>query len=921
MDFLKNYLFFNPKYNKLNRNQLLLQYKKDKENKEIIKTINDFNDIYPDFDYEFYKNIYKNNKSNKECLINWINYGRYNNYIISEKDFYKKYKNFDYKYYKKENNIKLDGERNLIYHYLKIGIYDNLKICEMNDDKKKIKISNNEIKFKLKSNKISKVGHLFVHFFKCGGGENYLKNFIKYSYVENHLFLNKNYDNYVSGDININVIYYNDEKDLINKININNFDIILDHQYYLFGNLKLEENKIIHIIHSVINYTKKITNNYRLTINLYKEKEYEISWNNTIKVINYLGVNNIIEYKKIINKIENIIKNKKYILNKIAIIGRIDEHKFPTNFLELLISYVKYNEIEFNIYGNIDKNYKNYFLKKIIGKKNIKFHDYIEYTKINEIYLENDLLLSPSKSEAGGTVLLEAMNNGILILCRNKGGNKETLNNDKYLIEENKDYFDKINKIKEISYDKILNDLYLSKKKVLMNHNNKNNINNLCKIMNDYLYIENIINIPNIVHYIFGLKKQNEPFPFIYYYSILSNVLINKPFKIFFHYHYLPYGYWWNKIRMYLTLNYINYNELRFRGELVKHYAHKSDYIRLLMIYKYGGIYYDIDTLCVRPHYNLLENELVLGIQEKYKNEYNLIGNAIIMSKKENNFIKNVIIKYDEYFDNDKWTEASLFLPTRIYNNLKKDDKDKIKLLNKEYFYYPNYNEEYKIFNDKDEEIDEEMVTYHYCNNYLKRYLENIENVDYIIRNDNLYSKLMRNIYEIYCKNINKYEENNEIIKKEIEDIIIIIENNNYKSIERIIELNNLFFYNINIFIFIENDNEYKDENEIIEKIKYLKNINIYKIKLEEEINIRIKIDIIKYLIEEIILNEDIKIIIIKNKLDNDIKYIEEIVDEESNKINKDNEYNEDNYYIYEKKDIINKNNLKNLFLIKSIDY
>ena len=37
----------------------------------------------------------------------------------------------------------------------------------------------------------------------------------------------------------------------------------------------------------------------------------------------------------------------------------------------------------------------------------------------------NDLLLSPSKSEAGATVLLEAMNNGLITLCRNKGGNKD----------------------------------------------------------------------------------------------------------------------------------------------------------------------------------------------------------------------------------------------------------------------------------------------------------------------------------------------------------------------------------------------------------------------------------------------------------------------------------------------------------------
>ena len=57
MDSLKTYLFFNPKYNNLNKNQLLLQYKHDFNNINIIKSFNDFNKKYPNFDIEFYKKI------------------------------------------------------------------------------------------------------------------------------------------------------------------------------------------------------------------------------------------------------------------------------------------------------------------------------------------------------------------------------------------------------------------------------------------------------------------------------------------------------------------------------------------------------------------------------------------------------------------------------------------------------------------------------------------------------------------------------------------------------------------------------------------------------------------------------------------------------------------------------------------------
>ena len=35
---------------------------------------------------------------------------------------------------------------------------------------------------------------------------------------------------------------------------------------------------------------------------------------------------------------------------------------------------------------------------------------------------------------------------------------------------------------------------------------------------------------------------------FIYYLSVLSAYIVNKPDKIYFYYHYKPYGKWWDRL-------------------------------------------------------------------------------------------------------------------------------------------------------------------------------------------------------------------------------------------------------------------------------------------------------------------------------------------------------------------------------------
>ena len=885
MNILKTYIIFNSEYKNYNKNQLLYQYKKDLNNPEIIKTFEDFYKKYSTFDIHFYKNVNNlHNKNNIEIIQHWLNYGIHNNLIESVSKFYELYKNFDYKFYNSYYKLNLKDEKDIIIHFLNSGRFENNYINEkeiMNNnyisnlDNNNFNIINKKNKYKIKS-----IAHLFVHFFKCGGGEIFIHNLIKYIDVINYLLLNKKYDNYIPNDLNIKIIYYENHDNLIEILNKNNFDIILDHQYYLFDNLNYFKKNIIHFIHTVNLYSDTLNDNINYTINLYKEYKCCKSWYNIIKITNYLGVNICENYNIIKKKFKEYLENDKFPIKKIAIIGRIDNHKFNLNFLNLLIKYCSINkQYEFNIYGEINKSYYRLFINKIKKINNIKYRGYISYEDIIDVYIENDILIHPSKNEAGGTVLLESMNNGLLPICRNSGGNRETLVNNEYLVNNDEDYFKLLDNIKNKSTEELILANIDNKKKILMKHNNEVNFKKLMNHIKDYKYMNNEKNIPNIVHYIYGLKEQDKEFPFLFYYGILSNVLINQPIKIFFHYKYLPFGYWWNKIKGYLTLNYIDFDNLKFNNIKVDHYAHKSDYIRLLYIYKYGGIYYDIDTLCVKNHEYLLNNELVLGIQEKYKNEIDLIGNAVIMAKKENKFIKNIIDNYPEKFNNDEWTSASLFLPTKLYNDLDQEEKKNIKLLNKYHFYYPNYNENYLLFNE-DINIHDDLITYHYCNNFNKLYIENIKNIDYISDKDNLFSKIINKIYKIYLNNLNYYNKDKYIIiKKDIIDYIIIInESDNIEYIlKNISNLNNLFYYNI--FIFIYSLEKIKREiKKTIKDISFYKNLNIYYIELFKNIIVEKKIDLSYYLIKDLLLNEEINCLVLNQEIFNDnILFLEDI--------------------------------------------
>ena len=340
--------------------------------------------------------------------------------------------------------------------------------------------------------------------------------------------------------------------------------------------------------------------------------------------------------------------------------------------------------------------------------------------------------------------------------------------------------------------------------------------------------------IPNIVHFNYGLSEQDDDFLFVYYIAVLSCYIINKPNKIYFHYHYEPKGVWWEKTKELVDMIKVEIPKYIGKKE-IKKTAHKSDILRLNILKEYGGIYLDIDTICSRPYKDLLYNKFVIA------NEINASGgnmglcNAIMMSEPNSSFINQWLSLYEECFHPDGWGEASIKLP-QLLSQVNKE----LTILPNSSFLYPGWMEIHLIF-ETPSDINPDLITLHYWNQYSHdRYLTSICGFDWLINNSHtLYGKLLLNI-------LNKMSGINDIniidtTMKHIRyhNFMKSINYNSYNSINNITYTNNEDVY--------QHFNMAKDYNLIIspifsntDNIVKLKAYKVYMIDLNFEEDIKL---------------------------------------------------------------------------------
>ena len=225
--------------------------------------------------------------------------------------------------------------------------------------------------------------------------------------------------------------------------------------------------------------------------------------------------------------------------------------------------------------------------------------------------------------------------------------------------------------------------------------------------------------IPNIIHFIYGLKEQDEEFPYYKYIAVRSAYEVNRPDTIYFYYHYEPYGYWWDKVKEYITLEKVDLIT-HIYGNPVKHYAHQTDIIRLQKLIERGGIYLDMDTICIHSFQSLYHYSFVIGEQlNDTMNAVYGLCNAVILSEPQSPFAIQWLESYKTFRSTGRdiyWDEHSVLKPYQMY----KENPKELHVLDGKSFFYPLW---YDIHDVLFKELNSENTTL-----YQKYYSQIIQN-------------------------------------------------------------------------------------------------------------------------------------------------------------------------------------------------
>ena len=171
--------------------------------------------------------------------------------------------------------------------------------------------------------------------------------------------------------------------------------------------------------------------------------------------------------------------------------------------------------------------------------------------------------------------------------------------------------------------------------------------------------------IPNVVHFIWGLKQgkgTHSLFGFIEYLSVRSALIVLGPTQVKLHYMSLDQNSeWFLKLKDNVTLVYHN-PELGVLGESKSwQAAHRADLLRLHILHEEGGIYMDLDVFALRPFDTILhcQKDVIMGHEGGNRAG---MANAVVVARKGSTFIKRWIDTYNN-FSTQEWNYHSVTLP------------------------------------------------------------------------------------------------------------------------------------------------------------------------------------------------------------------------------------------------------------------
>jgi hypothetical protein len=182
--------------------------------------------------------------------------------------------------------------------------------------------------------------------------------------------------------------------------------------------------------------------------------------------------------------------------------------------------------------------------------------------------------------------------------------------------------------------------------------------------------------IPRVFHFVFGLRDRRPELHLVHYLCLRSCLEVNDPDAVIVHYHREPRGRYWNLIKPDITTATVELvplvSRFRYPDRLVSRYryAHHSDFRRLEILDREGGVYADMDTLFVNPlPGELFGRRFVIGrepdIMSPSGEMVPSLCNAFLMAEPGAEFASLWLNRMAGTFDGS-WSMHSTILPEQL---------------------------------------------------------------------------------------------------------------------------------------------------------------------------------------------------------------------------------------------------------------
>lgn len=94
-----------------------------------------------------------------------------------------------------------------------------------------------------------------------------------------------------------------------------------------------------------------------------------------------------------------------------------------------------------------------------------------------------------------------------------------------------------------------------------------------------------------------------------------------------------------------------------------------SNILRLAVLYKYGGVYIDVDMILLRS-FSGLKNAIGAQSIDPQTGEWNRLNNAVLVFDKRHSLLLKFIQEFALTFDGNRWGHNGPYLLTRVVTNL-----------------------------------------------------------------------------------------------------------------------------------------------------------------------------------------------------------------------------------------------------------